>query len=146
MLQWAKIIGAILNTILIMANFSDEKINSAWEKAKAVTGFDPNKYRQDSAGAWMQKDKYGKEENYGWEIDHKLPVSLGGEDDDINLQAMQWENNRTKNNDFPSFKTSITSNGNNYKREEQSWNFSESFVARLKQLYPNNTHLKKLAA
>ena len=48
-----------------MANFTQEKINAAWEKAKTVLGYDSNKYRQDSAGAWMQKDKYGKEENFG---------------------------------------------------------------------------------
>lgn len=129
-----------------MANFTQEKINAAWEKAKTVLGYDANKYRQDSAGAWMQKDKYGKEENFGWEIDHMFPESLGGNENGINLQAMQWENNRTKADNFPSYKTAITSDGENYKRLEQSWKFSESFISTLRQLYPNNPHLKKLAA
>lgn len=129
-----------------MGNFTQEKINAAWEKAKTVAGHDANVYRQDSAGAWMQKDKYGKEENFGWEVDHMFPESLGGNENNINLQAMQWENNRTKSDNFPNYKTSVTSNGNSYKQEEQSWKFNENFISSLKQIYPNNPNLKKILA
>lgn len=127
-----------------MANFTDDKINAVWEKAKKVDGLDPNIYRQDVGGAWMQKDKYGKEESFGWEIDHMFPESLGGNENTANLQAMQWENNRTKADNFPNYTTSVSSNGNTLAKKEQSWKFTDSFIATLKQLYPTNSTLKKL--
>ena len=40
--------------------------------------------------------------NYGeWEIDHIKPVSKGGGDELSNLQALQWQNNRKKGDDYP---------------------------------------------
>lgn len=125
-----------------MANFTDEKINTVWGNAKKVDGFDPDNYRQDVAGAWMQRDKYGKEENYGWEIDHMLPESLGGNENTANLQALQWENNRTKADNFPHYSTSVSSEGNKYIKKEQNWKFTDSFIAKLKQIYPNNKNIK----
>lgn len=125
-----------------MANFTDDKINAVWEKAKKIDGYDSDKYRQDVAGAWMQRDKYGKEENYGWEVDHMFPESLGGNENTANLQALQWENNRTKADNFPSYSTLVSSEGNKYIKKDQNWKFTDSFIATLKQIYPNNKNLK----
>jgi len=125
-----------------MANFTDDKINAVWEKAKKVDGQDSNKYRQDIAGAWMQRDKYGMEESFGWEVDHMLPETKGGNDNTLNLQALQWENNRSKADNFPNFMTSVSSNGINFLKKEQSLKFTESFIATLKQIYTNNQYLK----
>ena len=127
-----------------MANFTQEKIDAVWGKAKQVPGQDPNVYRQDSAGAWIKKEKYGKEENLGWEVDHMFPASLGGNENTLNLQALQWENNRTKADNFPTYITSVTSNGTNYLKSDQSWKYNADFIAKLKQIYPNNPHLNKL--
>lgn len=38
---------------------------------------------------------------YGWEIDHIKPSSLGGSDGLYNLQPLQWENNRSKSDNWP---------------------------------------------
>jgi hypothetical protein len=127
-----------------MANFTEDKINSVWEKAKKIDGQDGAKYRQDVGGAWIQKDKYGKEESFGWEIDHMFPESLGGNENLANLQPLQWENNRTKADNFPSYSTSVSSDGTKYLKKDQNWKFTDSFIQTLKGLYPNNEVLKKL--
>jgi len=125
-----------------MANFTNDKIKAVWDKAKKVDGYDTDKYRQDVAGAWMQRDKYGKEEDFGWEVDHMFPESLGGNENTANLQALQWENNRTKADNFPSYMTSVSSEGNKYLKKNQNWKFTDSFITTLKQIYPNNKNLK----
>jgi len=127
-----------------MANFPEEKVNTIWNKAKKINGQNSDKYRQDVGGAWIQKDKYGKEENFGWEIDHMLPESLGGTEHSTNLQPLQWENNRTKSDNFPSYSTSISSDGTKYVKKNQNWKFTDEFISTLKGLYPNNQILKKL--
>ncbi|MDR0732471.1 MAG: HNH endonuclease [Dysgonamonadaceae bacterium] len=101
-------------------------------KAKKIEGQDENKYRQDMAGARIQREKHGTEENYGWEIDHIFPVALGGTDHIENLQPLQWENNRKKADDFPKFKTIVSSEGEKYVREEKDWT------------YRDNSHLKSI--
>ena len=37
----------------------------------------------------------------GWEIDHILLKSKGGQDHLTSLQPLHWENNRKKSDDFP---------------------------------------------
>jgi 5-methylcytosine-specific restriction endonuclease McrA len=125
-----------------MANFTDDKINAVWQKAKEVEGYDKNKYRQDIAGAWIQKDKYGIEDDYGWEIDHKFPESLGGTDHTDNLQPLQWENNRKKSDTFPKFETVISSEKDKNIQKTQSWHFKDMNFFRT--LYPNNQYLKDI--
>ena len=77
-------------------SFSDTDINKVWNKAKTVRGRDPEKYRRDPKGNVIYKSSYGKTSDMGWEVDHKKPKSKGGSDHQRNLQALQWEANRTK--------------------------------------------------
>lgn len=88
--------------------FSDDEIQKVWNKAKKIDGEDESLYRQDYAGAWFKRDEYGKTEStLGWEIDHRKPVSKGGSDNLTNLDPLQWNNNRTKSDDYPKWRTSM---------------------------------------
>lgn len=127
-----------------MANFSDDKIKAVWEKAQTVEGFDSTKYRKDTCGAWIVWTDYGKESLYGWEIDHCLPVAKGGTDHTDNLQPLQWQNNRAKADDFPSFKTAVIAQDKTNIEQEGSRYFTEQFLKFLKQLYPNNPYLHNI--
>ncbi|MCL4538791.1 MAG: HNH endonuclease [Bacteroidetes bacterium] len=88
--------------------FSTSIIDAVWEKAWPVTGYDPNLWRRDKCGALIRKFYFGDiESQFGWEIDHVKPVSEGGSDALINLEPMQWENNRHKGDNWPSWECKI---------------------------------------
>ena len=106
-----------------MSNFSDAKLEQIWEKAKVPNEKIKDEWRKDYAGAWINRVKYGEESDYGWEVDHAKPVSKGGSDELSNLVPLHWKNNRTKGDDYPSFKTSVSSEGNKNIEKEQSWNY-----------------------
>ena len=103
-------------------NFTEEEINYAWSKAKEVSGVDKNKWRKDYAGAWIYRDHYGRtDSDYGWEVDHRKPLALDGTYDKANLDPLQWNNNRTKDDNYPRWKTSKSSLSNKNIDKEQSW-------------------------
>lgn len=104
-----------------MAYFSKEIIDCIWKKAKEIPNYNPRIWRKDFADAWIRKDQYGTESKYGWEIDHLKPCVKGGTDDLKNLNPIHWHNNRTKSNNYPIFKTSITSAGNANTEKSQLW-------------------------
>ena len=78
-----------------------EQKEKAWQEAKAIKGKDPDLYRKDPYGNTIFKPSYGKQSNMGWEVDHKHPVAKGGTDSPKNLQAVQWEENRSKSDKYP---------------------------------------------
>lgn len=83
-------------------SFDESTVNAVWQKGQIIFGQDPNNYRRDTCGALMKKSEYGNTNSvYGWEIDHIKPSSLGGSDALYNLQPLQWENNRSKSDNWP---------------------------------------------
>lgn len=77
-------------------------------KAKVIKDEDASVYRNDYAGAWINRDEYGNTDStLGWEIDHRQPVVKGGSDDLTNLVLLQWNNNRTKSDNYPKWKVSM---------------------------------------
>lgn len=100
----------------IMCRYSEDVKKEIWDKkGQTIDGENPDEVRLDAAGALMHWDKYGDRSNpYGWEVDHIFPESkLRGNvasemiDNIENLRPMQWQNNESKGNDYPSYRSVV---------------------------------------
>ena len=90
------------NTTLKGQAFADTTVGAVWKKGKPINGYDADLWRHDSFGNVMKFPEYGNiSSKHGWEVDHIKPVAKGGSDDISNLQPLQWEQNRTKGDDYP---------------------------------------------
>jgi len=85
----------------VLAMASQKEINCVWNKAKPIRGQNPDVYRKDDLGNKIRKASYGTQGEYGWEIDHKNPISKGGSDSLRNLRPLQWQENREKSDKYP---------------------------------------------
>ena len=82
--------------------FSEETVQAVWDKGRIIKGFDPNEWRRDCYGKAIQRSRYSDRSiDFGWEIDHIVPVTDGGNDALGNLQPLQWEMNRDKGDQHP---------------------------------------------
>ena len=98
----------VINTIHLkldnMAEWTKEEIQEIWEKATPCPPNDPNVWRKDQCGAWINRDMYGAASrgeahtSYKWQIDHKKHDSKGGADVVSNARPLQWYNNDYRQN------------------------------------------------
>ena len=79
---------------------SKKDIEQVWEKGKPIKGNNPDVWRKDAEGNKIKHGSYGTTGEYGWEIDHKYPVSKGGSDQQKNLQPLHWQENREKSDNI----------------------------------------------
>jgi hypothetical protein len=93
------------NTSTSGTTFTEGTIEAVWKKGASDPAY-PG-FRKDACGAWMQRAKYGKLEQFGWEIDHIKPVSKGGTDALDNLQPLLWRNNRHKGDSYPTWSCEV---------------------------------------
>ncbi len=78
--------------------FDEQIVEEVWKKGSIIHESLEDIARLDRYGSHISKLSFGKREKYGWEIDHIKPVSKGGTDEIFNLQPLQWENHRKKEN------------------------------------------------
>ncbi len=116
--------------------FTDNLIQTVWNKARIVEGFDKDRFRKDACGAWIQRSEYGNHKSqYGWDIDHVLPRLLGGGDEEINLRPMQWQNNLSKADDFPYYFSAVVANERTNEEKKVQLRVNSDLYELLKQKY-----------
>lgn len=119
-----------------MEEYGEDLIKSVWEKGLVQQGFDPNVARKDACGAWILRNQYGNtDSNYGWEIDHVYPRVLGGTTIEINLRPMQWQNNRSKGDDYPTYMACMKAVDNENQKIETQYTVNENLRKQLANLY-----------
>lgn len=124
--------------------FKEEQIQAVWNRATSVDGYDDSRFRKDACGAWIIRNKYGDTDSlYGWVVDHIVPQSLLHDkgfsedmiDTDLNLRAMQHENNASKSDDYPSYTAVVTSQGTENVRVTKFLEVNSKKQEALKKLY-----------
>ena len=114
----------------------NDLIQKVWEKGRKIDGYDPDIIRKDSCGAWIIRSEYGNTLNiFGWEVDHVYPKSLGGDENILNLRPMQWENNKAKSNDYPTYNVSVQSENSTNIHVETQYTVNQELQDQLKELY-----------
>ena len=88
-------------------NAEEQTKLAVWAKGRIIpnqngNNFRPEEWRHDSSGFPIRYSDHGNTNSeYGWEIDHIKPKAGGGTDSIENLQPLQWNNNRTKGDNYP---------------------------------------------
>lgn len=82
-----------MNDLFSLPRSEQEKI-AAWTACDPIPGLSPRDWRRDAYGFALYRADYGKQTEYGWEIDHRVPSALGGSDGLHNLRALHWRKNR----------------------------------------------------
>ena len=119
-----------------MEEYNEELKQIIWEKGIVEPGFDPNLARKDACGAWMLRNQYANiDSDFGWEIDHVYPRALGGTTIEENLRPMQWKNNRSKGDDYPSYTACMRAVNNENEQVDEQYTVNESLQKKLAQIY-----------
>lgn len=97
------------------------QIERVWNRAATVEGNDPRMWRKDFAGAWIRRDMFGVRSPYGWTVCRLNPAIRAIDGAESNLIAAHWRNYKMKGDDYPSFKSILTSDGVNNVEKVKSW-------------------------
>lgn len=118
-------------------NLQDSKtIDYVWQQGLVEEGYDSDLFRKDAAGAWMSRSEYGnRDSKFGWEIDHIYPTALGGDNEEGNLRPMQWENNKSKADNYPDYVAVVTAEGSQNIDNTSSRTINRAVQERLQKLY-----------
>lgn len=114
---------------------NEETIEAVWNKAGIMEGFDSVMYRRDACGALIMRDKYGKVNPFGWEIDYIYPQIRGGDDNIDNLRALHYLNNRSKRDDYPSYTATVTFDGKQNVEKMRNLTVNRLVRRRIEELY-----------
>ena len=73
------------------SGYDREIVSRVWKFAQVIDGNDPELWRKDEFGAWIQRLEYGnRHSEFGWEI---CDTSLGrGDAGIVALRPLQWQN------------------------------------------------------
>ena len=75
-------------------SYTKEELWDIWKKAvPPPPPWDENEWHIDAFHALIKWSMYGRQKEYGWEVDHIVPPSKGGGDEMRNLRPMHWINN-----------------------------------------------------
>ena len=86
-----------MNTFSDIFNEEARKLE-VWWKATEIEGHNPMEWRQDELGNLIQFSAYGdRSSDFGWEIDHIVPLADDGTDDISNLRPLHWRANVGRN-------------------------------------------------
>jgi len=133
----------------------EKLVYDVWNKGKTIQGFDPQKYRQDAAGAWIKFDQYiprnkikddfnvKEAEPFAWVIDHIFPKKLlvkNNVDLELtecieNLRPLHIKNDISKGDDYPEYKAVIRAEQNRNIEEETYFTISEATQNKLKKIF-----------
>lgn len=98
-----------------------DEIEKVWQKARIIPNNNPNSFRKDYAGAWIHRDEYGKASEYGWEIEHFIPLSMGGTNDIDNLIPVQHSNNLMRADKYPNWQTAVSADNKHNVESIRNW-------------------------
>lgn len=77
--------------------YTPQELLLIWSKAVVVPGVNPAVRRKDICGAWIDWAAYGnRQSQYGWEVDHAIPLANGGPHHINNVRPLHWQNNARK--------------------------------------------------
>lgn len=114
----------------------DEQLKrEVWEKATTIEGLDPSMFRADACGAIMTWTHYNKNTSLGWVIDHIFPVSKGGDDNILNLRAMNYANNLSKGSDYPVYISALSKGLTDNVTHIKQFRVNHALQLKLSQLY-----------
>jgi HNH endonuclease len=78
-------------------NWTEPDIEAVWNNGQIIERWNPGHWRKDACGAWIARADYeNPDSDFGWQIDHILPVESGGTDDLANLRPLHWKNKASR--------------------------------------------------